>query len=105
MRRFAFIVAILGIFVLILLIWMIPAREISDLGDLEGLEDNQRVILSGIVENERNYYENLIFEINNVKVICGKCENLQDKYVEVEGILDSYGDNLKVDVLRISIFG
>ena len=103
MRRISFIVAILGIFVLILLIWVIPARHVESVSDLGGVEDNQRVILSGVVESERNYYGALVFEINDIKMICSGCPSLKGKHVGVEGILEKYEDNVQVDVLQIKI--
>ncbi len=103
MRRISFIIAILGIFVLILLIWLIPEVKINSKDDLSGLVDNQRVRLSGFVEGERNYEGILIFYINGIKVVCSGCDSLEGREIEINGIVEEYEGKKEVEVLEISI--
>jgi hypothetical protein len=102
MRRFAFIIAILGILVLAILM-NLPPKEISDKEELSSLEINQKVSIQGKVTSERILYENqkLLVLDNKIELVCECPSAFKDKNISVLGIISEYDGKKQVTVLRI----
>ncbi len=92
-------VAILGMLVLVGLL----VFNIKEVETLEGLEINQRVSLSGQVVSERIIYsdESLLKLDNNITLICSGCGSYLNDDVSVEGVVEEYGGERQVRVLKI----
>ena len=101
MRRISFIIAILGIFILIGLIFWMPYQKIKNINDLNKTIDNEKVILTGFVKNGRIFSGKFIFTINGIKVVCEGCRNLRGKNVQVKGLINEYNGNKKIEVLEV----
>jgi len=95
MRRWAFVIAVLGMLVL-LGYFVFDVREVDS---LEGLEINQRVILGGEVVGEENSYGRRVFKLGNgIELVCEGCGDFVGGEIVVEGIVLENG---RVEVLEI----
>lgn len=103
MRRFAFIIAILGIFVMALLLEFGSVREIESYAELEELEVNAKVLVGGNVVEERILYEGtrLLKLENGVEVVCECAGSFNGEKVLVEGAVSEYEGKKQVEALRI----
>jgi len=103
MRRFAFVIAITGLFFLLVMI-NIGAKEIFSYEELYELEVNTKVVVSGRVVDERVIFEGTkIFVLRGgIELICDCLVNLEGEDVNVEGIVEEYEGKKQVRVLRIT---
>lgn len=104
MRRWAFVVFMLGMLVLVgVLVFYV--REVESYLELEGLEINQRVRLSGEVVSERVLYgdEKLLELDSGIVLICEGCGSYLDKEIFVEGVVEEYEDGKQVRVLKLRV--
>lgn len=104
MRRWAFTVAILGIFVLSFFL-NFGGKEISDGKKLEKLEINTRVFVSGIVESERTISNGRkLMNLENRIVLVCECSGIfVNEKVFVEGVVSEFEEEKQITVLRISV--
>ncbi len=102
MRRWVFIVVILGMLVLVG-VMIFYVRGVESYSDLEELEINQKVRLSGLVVSEKVIYgDEKILELDNgIELICEGCGLFEGEDVFVEGVVEEYKDGKQVRVLRI----
>jgi hypothetical protein len=103
MRRVAFVVMIIGMYILVLFIGF-GVKEIEGYEDLLDLEVNQKVFLEGIIVSERIIYEGtklFVFE-NGIELVCECLESFVGKRVEVEGVVEEYDGRKQVRVLEMS---
>ncbi len=102
MRRLAFVVVIVGMFVLLLLLNLEP-ETVESLEDLEGLEINTRVVVSGEVVSERVLYlgKRLLVLENGIELVCSCSGGFIGREVFVEGVVSEYGGKKQVEVLEI----
>jgi len=102
MRRFAFAVALTGLFALAILLIQAP-KKINNLSDLEDLEVNRRVFIEGMVVEERVLSSgSRVLNLNNGFVlICACSKNFNGKFVTAEGVVSTYSDKKQVTALRI----
>ncbi|MBU0977150.1 MAG: hypothetical protein KKD18_01925 [Nanoarchaeota archaeon] len=91
MRMWAFIVFVVGMFVMFVL-FNLPARVVADEGELEGMVLNTRVFVSGVVAEERVLYEGtkLLKLDGGVEVVAESIENFEGKNVEIWGMVSDY---------------
>jgi len=101
MRRISFIFAILGIFLLIVFLFFIPNKELKNVKDLNKTINNEKVILSGVVQNEKTSNKFRLFNINKINVICSGCKSYSGKFVKIKGVIDDYEGKKEVRVLEI----
>jgi hypothetical protein len=103
MRRWAFVFSIVGIFLLIMFVGLGNVTEIDNLEDLKGLIDNEKVIVSGKVENEKiNSWEKVMVLNNGIKLVCElNCGYYVGNKVRVLGIVESWTGEKRVRVLEI----
>jgi hypothetical protein len=102
MRKWAFIISILGMFILVLVLNVSPIK-IETYSELEKLEVNTKVSMSGIVVSERIIYEGTkLFEMSNdIELVCECLDNLEGKQINVIGIVEEYKDKKQIRVLEI----
>jgi len=106
MRRFAFIIAIIGMFVLSLFMGG-EGKEIESYEELQGLEINAKVSVSGKVLEEKVIYEGtkLFILDTGIDLVCECIESFEGKEIEVEGIVSEFEGIKQVRVLRVVIEG
>lgn len=100
MRKLAFIVSLIGIFVL-LGFFMLPAQIITNSNDILELKLNTKVILVGTVDSERAYGDFRILSIQGVTVTCNCLESYLGKKVEILGVVENYEKKKQIEILRI----
>ena len=98
MRKIAFIISIIGLFILSLFFQNDPI-EIFSLKELEKLEFNQKVLVKGKVTKEYNAG----FYINDLRFTCSDCASYLNKNITVIGVIENYSDKKIVRVLRVII--
>jgi len=104
-RRWAFVGAIIGIFVLLLIMVYSDEKKVNSQEEIEKLEINTKVILKGFVVSERKFGDGVMIELDNgIEVLCDSCSfGFEEKEIEVKGkVYDVYGDK-KVSVFRIVV--
>jgi len=100
MRRWAFVVTVLGMFVLSLFLSFGEKKVES----LEGLELNQRVSVSGKVVDERVIFEStkLLVLDSDIELICEGCLGVFDgRKVSAVGVVSEFEGKKQVEVLKI----
>jgi len=105
LRKYAFIVAILGIAVLLGLLILSP-RELGSLDELDSIGINEKVVLEGKVESEREFGDFKVLSVRGIEIVC-ECggeddESYLDKEVKIIGLVEEFNDRKQVRVLRIS---
>jgi hypothetical protein len=102
MRRWAFVLMIVGMFILFLFLIKDPV-EVDSYSDLEELEINQMIIMKGELVSERIIYEGTkLFGINNdIELICECLDNYEGKEIEVVGVVEEYNGRKQVRVSSI----
>jgi hypothetical protein len=100
LRRVSFILLILGLFGLFVFA-LKDQVEINGLVELEELELNTKVMIKGIVENERDFGEFRILNINGIEVVCKCYGKFKGFEVEVIGFIEEYESLKQIRVLEI----
>jgi len=103
MRRWAFAAAMIGLFVLFVLV-NLPAKRVEN---LEGLEAGQKVSLEGVVVEEKIIFgDEVLIELDNgIELVCTGCETgLEGEMIGVSGKVEEYEGARQVRVLRINYF-
>lgn len=102
LRKYAFIVAILGIAVLLGLLILSP-KELDSSDELDSMEINEKVVLEGKVESERDFGDFRILSVNSIEIVCecGDEESYLDKKVKIIGLVEEFNEKKQVRVLRI----
>lgn len=102
MQKYAFILALFGIFILIGLLYFIPSKEVNSADEIDKFRDNEKVVLMGIAEEERIYGDAIIFYVNGIKIVCEGCRSgYEGKEVLIEGIVSIYEDVFEVEALSV----
>jgi hypothetical protein len=105
MRRWAFIIAVLGIFVLIVFMVFGGVGEVDEAGDLDGLVENSKVRVLGVVQGERGWGEDVLLVLDNgVEVVVDGSVGfgLKGKEVEVIGVVEEW-EGKRVRALKVFI--
>ena len=105
MRRFAFIIAVLGMVILLFILSFGKMERIESYEKLEELEVNKRVFIVGEVVEEKIIFgarKVLVLE-NGVQLVCECAGNFKEKKVEVEGIVSEFEGKKQIEVLRINV--
>jgi len=103
MRRFAFSITILLLFILILLL-NLPPKTVSSPQDLAKFQPNQRIQVSGTVikESFSSKYKTLYLD-NSLKLECDlACPKYLNKKISALVILERYDEQEYLKVLEIS---
>ena len=104
MRRYAFVIVILGMFAMVLLLNKNPA-EINSFEELKNFEVNTRVKVEGRVLQKINLYDEVVLlKLNkNIELICECNESFVNKTVNAVGKVEEYKNKKQIMVLEISV--
>jgi aspartyl-tRNA synthetase len=111
-RRWAFVLSVLGIFVLLLIMVYSGEKRIESLKELESLEVNSKVILKGVVVSERKFGEGVMLELRVgegeiMEVLCDSSgigeTDLEGKEIEVIGKIEEIYGEKKVLAYRMVV--
>jgi len=106
MKKYAFIVSILGISVLLTLLLVVP-EEITE-NSMDAMEINEKIYLEGVINKELDYGDFKILELEIdgessrlIDVVCDCKESYLEKKVSVIGVVEEYEGEKQVRVLSI----
>ena len=99
MRKIAFLIAIIGLGILVAFLLKEPIHVSS----LDGLTIGQSVEIKGIVTEERKWGNGklLMVGINEIPVFCECSKNYIGLNVEVYGMIEKFPDDLRVKAFTI----
>ncbi len=100
MKGAALGLAITGIFLLMGIMMFSPVREVSS---LEETRANEKVLVSGVVEEERIVNNLNIMKINGMEVVCDCTRSFKGKNVRIYGLVGEFNNKKQVRVLRIEV--
>ena len=103
MRRLSFIFTILGVLILLFLLGFGKQTEINNPEELERLELNSRVFISGKTVSEKIIFgaDKILVLDSGIELVCSCSGNFKDKKVEAEGIVSEYNGVKQIRVLKI----
>lgn len=104
MRKIAFVASILGIFILFLLSAVLPPTPISSLSGLNKTINNQKIITSGKVVEERFYPSYSLLKLDNSLPLHCDCKSLSfmNKNISALGIINEFPlGNKYIKILKI----
>ena len=83
-------------------------KRVESLEEVESLEINQKVIVSGIVKSERGFGEGVMLELRGgIEVLCDSCGfekgGFEGKKIEVKGKIYNVYENKKVLAFRMVV--
>lgn len=112
-RRWAFVLTIIGIFVLILIVVYSKETRVDSQEDIDELEVNRKIIVSGEIESERKFGNGIMMSLDvsenegegegeEIEVLCDNCRygNVGKRVGIIGVIIDVYGEK-KVEALRV----
>jgi hypothetical protein len=105
MKRTVLLISLMGLFLLILINNFSTPIKISSQNEINNLVENEKVIVSGIVINEKTSTNNIILTLNNnVSVYYDSItiKSLKGKNITVIGIIDTYQRN-KINALEFYV--
>lgn len=98
LKRIAFIVAILGSSLLILLlVWGVVMVE--GLEDLEFFEINKNVLIGGVILGEKDYGNFRVLNVQGVDILCDCKGNFLGREVFILGVVGEYLEKKQINVL------
>lgn len=104
MRKIAFIIAIIGLFILLFLAFFQTPKKIDSPEKLNSLEKNERVFIEGKVASLKHTKNSIILylETKNITIVCDKsCEDVNKKEIYVEGIIEEFKGKKQIKALKI----
>jgi hypothetical protein len=105
MRRYSFIIAVLGILSLIVLLIFSPPINVTSPSQLTNLTENQKILISGQVLSEKtsNYDKTLILD-NNISLNLDKNSPFfLNKNITALCLLNNYDNKITLKALKIKI--
>ncbi len=106
MRKLTFIISLLGILILLLISILIHPIQLLAPSDLNNTINNQKVLVSGKIIDEKIYASYKILKLNNsISLNCNcKSSPLKDKNISALGIINEFPiGNKQIKVLKIKI--
>ena len=103
MKNYALIITILGLFILLIILLTSKPIKINNLKDLEKLQANQKILISGKVTDEKTYGKTKYLTISNFQVICNSCPSYLNKNLSILGIKEDYTGKTRIVALKITL--
>jgi hypothetical protein len=105
MKILALSLALLGIFVLIILLNFSSPIIVGNPSELSKLEDNTKVQTQGRVISERTLYEQtkLLKLDNNIEILCQACPPYINRTLKAIGTVETYINRTQVNALKITL--
>ena len=99
LKRISFIIALIGIFALLLFSIFEKPLIVSSYSDLK---EGDYVRTFSSILSIRNYSDFFIIELeNNITLICNNCEQEKNSSIIVEGKVEKYKELLEINVWKI----
>lgn len=99
MRKIAFIIAVIGLAILIGLLLSNPKPVTT----LEGLLPGTGVTISGTVEEARKFGTGTLLTINDVPIFCECLGSYVGKQVKITGMVERFPKDLRIKAFSIKV--
>ncbi|MEK6811016.1 MAG: hypothetical protein AABX96_00745 [Nanoarchaeota archaeon] len=99
MRRIAFLIAILGLSILLSLL----LREPIEVSSLDGLLPDTVVKIQGSVEEERNFGSGRLLIVDEIPVFCECSGKYVGSRVFIEGVIERFPEDLRIRAFKINL--
>jgi len=104
MKKLSFIITLLGILILLVIMQFSSSIQVNSPSELENLIDNQKLVVSGKVIEEKIYEKSKTLILDNkIEVVCNNCPSYFNKNIIVSGISDNYNNKNKIIALKIKL--
>lgn len=100
MRKYAFILSILGILTLLSLALFLPPKQISSPSELPLIISNQKIQVTGRVFSQNAQTIKLD---NDISLSCPDCPNYKNKTISAICTINQYNNRTYLEVLRMKI--
>tara|TARA_Y100000310_G_scaffold332776_1_gene408991 strand:- start:498 stop:809 length:312 start_codon:yes stop_codon:yes gene_type:complete len=100
MRRSSFIFAILGISFLFYFL-VFGEIKIEKFKDLKDLEINSKIVLEGVVDEEKDFGTFKILKIKEIEILCDCVKSYLNEEIIVEGYVSEYLGKKQIKTLSI----
>lgn len=102
MRRWAFVVVIIGILILFGILFFTKETEISEQKELEKLMENEKVRVIGTIEEERNWGNEKLLILDNEIEVISDLGKLEGKKIEIHGTVDDF-EKKRIRAIKIVV--
>lgn len=99
LKKISFIIAIIGIAILIILLNLSPKQVQS----LENEKINEKIKIQGTVTAERDLNNFKILTLGNIEAVCNCKGTYKNKQVEIIGLVQLYNNKKQIQVLEIKV--
>ncbi len=104
MRKIAFIITMICLFILAFLLLNQKTIEITSKEDIFNLKDNEKIVVEGKVSEERPSGNSRIIKLDNgIDFYCENCPSYLNKKIKVYGIIEDYNSKKQINILKIEI--
>lgn len=97
MRRIVFLIAIVGLSILLSLLIKQPTK----ISSLDNIIPGKVVKIQGTVDEERKFGSGKLLIIDEIPVYCECSENYVNSRVYVEGVIEKFPEDLRVRAFKI----
>jgi len=102
MRKRALVVALVGLFGLVLLLEVSPQTVTG--AEIDTRAGRERVVVEGEVSALRGYGDNVLFFVQGVPIVCDCAgEIAQGMHVQVDGMIDDYNGQRRVIAFHVRV--
>ena len=99
MRKIALVFSLLGLFILLIISFLIGARKVVSKDELGGMKNNEIVTFTGRVVEER--YGGKYKLDNGIEFECEKCYGLKNTNVRVYAKVEKYKEKIYLIALKV----
>jgi hypothetical protein len=96
-----------GIFFLLFFAQVQKPLTITSLENLSSLQENQKVLVQGLVSEETPHFKTKLLILDNkISIICScpLSQSYKNKNLSIIGFLDTYSGKSQINALKISVF-
>ncbi len=104
MKKIAFVLALLGLFTLLILAFSLPPKKLSSKEHLSDFQPNQKLIIEGkVIKETYNKNQKVLHLDNNLNLQCpNPCPSLLNKNIKAIIRLESYNNKYYLKILKLN---
>lgn len=102
MRKTSLVIALIGIFILLIMLNFSHPIQVNSQKDLSSLIENSKVQTKGKVIGEKQIGNEKILNLDNhLEIICRTCPSYLGQIIYIEGIIEKYQNKTQIQALKI----
>lgn len=104
MKKLSLIISLLGLFALLLTVYILPPKLVSSKSQLPSLISNQKILIEGkVIKEIPSKNKKILYLSNNLSLECPMpCPSLLNKDISSIAKLESYNDRYYLKILKLS---